>query len=123
MILESLTAALLPAIIDGVTGLVRRKIAPPVPLKPADHIALADADARRLEALAKLDAATGPVHTWVNDVRALQRPVAVAVILGAYVGSIATNQAPETVAQLGTFAQYVTFYLFGERALMKFKTP
>ena len=113
--------ALLPAAVDGVKNIIEAKTRPPVPLSPADQVALADADVRRIEALAQLDATAGPIHQWVNDIRALQRPAAVTVILGAYVyGSVAGLDAA-VVDRLADFASMVTFYLFGERAYRKMR--
>ena len=77
-----------------------------------------DADVRRLEALAKIDNATN-VHSWVNDVRAMQRPVVVASVLLSWIAVTAVPGADTgTVVMVSNMASAVFFYLFGERAYM-----
>ena len=120
MILETLVPALLPVATYGLRG-VFNKITGGAGAKPANTeevISLMEAETKRLEALAEIDAAAANVHAWVNDVRALQRPIAGFLIIGGYIGSFAFNADAQTINSLGTYAQMVTFYLFGDRTYM-----
>lgn len=107
-------AAFIPVISDGVRGVFARLTggAGARPQNVEEAIALQDADTARLTALAALDSA-GETYKWVNAVRALQRPFAVALVLGSYVGARFTlDVMPD---DLTAYASAVTFYLFGER--------
>lgn len=107
-------AAFIPVISDGVRGVFARFTggAGARPQNVEEAIALQDADTARLAALAALDQ-SGETYRWVNAVRALQRPVAVLLVLGSYVGARFTlDTMPD---DLTSFASAVTFYLFGER--------
>lgn len=130
MIPAVILSALLPAAGDLVKGMVSKlmgsKGAQPTNIEEVirlreQDIKEKDADVRRLEALSKLDQAEN-VHQWVNDVRALQRPVVVAIVLISWV--IASNN-PDTTAEtlevISTMAGSVFFYLFGERSYMYLK--
>ena len=124
-ILLSLVPALLPAITDGVRGLLARITggAGARPQNIAEVIQLMQADTARLQALASLDTPAGTVSVWVANVRAMQRPIACALVIGAYI--VAVNSAKTLPAgaldTLGTYAQMVTFYLFGDRSYAAFK--
>lgn len=116
LIATTLIPGLMPAVIDGcrsffswITG------GKTPPLTPEQQIAINNADIERLKALAALDQA-GDVHKWVNDVRALQRPTAVVIILFTWIGSYAVPDVPEQVRVLtAQLASSVVFYLFGDR--------
>lgn len=93
--------------------------------KPAnvqEAIQLMDAEVRRLEVIAKLDSTVGDVDKWVNNIRALQRPVAAGAIILAWIGVMATpGVAESTMAVVSNLASAVIFYLFGDRTYMYFK--
>ena len=120
--LEVLLPALLPVLGDGVRGLFN-KFTGGAGAKPAnvqEVVQLMDAETARLKVIAEIDSAEG-VSTWVANVRAMQRPVAVALILAAYVLAALTSDNEEMVNGLGAYAQMVTFYLFGDRTYAYFK--
>ena len=122
MILESLIPALLPVATDGIRGIFN-KLTGGAGAKPAnvsEVVTLMDAETKRLEALAKIDNAEG-VSQWVSNVRAMQRPVVSFLIIGAYVGSFALTDNADVINNIGTYAQMVTFYLFGDRTYMYMK--
>lgn len=123
MILESLIPALLPVATDGVRGLFNKMTggAGAKPANTTEVIALMEAETTRLKALAEIDSAASNVHAWVNDIRALQRPVASVMIIGGYITSFALTDNEGLIASLGTYAQMVTFYLFGDRTYMYMK--
>ena len=120
MFLEALIPALLPAATDGVRALFNKFTggAGAAPANVEEVVTLMQAETDRLQALAQIDSAASNVHAWVNDVRALQRPVAAAMIIGGYLASfwLATDQG--ITENHGTYAQMVTFYLFGDRSYM-----
>ncbi len=120
MIAETIVPALIPVATDGIRALINRFTggAGAKPANVEEVVTLMAAETQRLEALARLDQAGANVSTWVNNIRALQRPVAAAMIIGGYLGSfwLVTDQA--ITENLGTYAQMVTFYLFGDRTYM-----
>lgn len=123
-VLVTVLPALLPALIDGVRGLLSRLTggAGAKPQNVSEVIALMQADTARLAALAQLDAPGANVSPWVADVRAMQRPVACLAVIAAYVFAVFNTVPPDTLAGLGVYAQMVTFYLFGDRSYSYFKT-
>src|SRR4051812_19507861 len=115
-VLAAILPALIPAAADGLRGIFS-KITGASGARPqniAEVIKLMDADTARLQALAALDQ-PGGVHQWVADVRALQRPFAVALIVAAYFYALfASDRLPQsTLEGITQYAQMVTFYLFG----------
>lgn len=120
MFVEAIIPALIPVASDGMRALIN-KLTGGAGAKPAnvgEVVTLMEAETKRLEALAKIDQTGANVSAWVNNIRALQRPVAATMIIGGYLGSfwLVTDQA--ITANLGTYAQMVTFYLFGDRTYM-----
>ena len=88
----------------------------PKPTTVADLVSLRELDIRQFEALAKIDNAEG-ASRWVINIRALQRPLATAVIL-FYFGLSMYYPVPAVAAETISFlAQCAFFYLFGERTL------
>ena len=110
-------AALLPALTDGAKMIFGRFFGDANPKNVDDVIKLRASDVQRIEAMAKLDAA-GDVHRWVNDVRAMQRPIAVVLVVGAWIVSITTTVTPEVQVMTANLASCVVFYLFGDRTYL-----
>lgn len=108
---------LAPALIDGVRGLITRWTggAGAQPANVEEVIQIQQADTERLKALAELDQVSGDTSKWVNNIRAMQRPTAVAALLLTYGGVIYFEQPAEVVNQVASFAEMAVFYLFGER--------
>lgn len=123
-VLVTVLPALLPALIDGVRGLIARITggAGAKPQNVNEVIALMQADTARLQALAALDAPGANVSLWVADVRAMQRPLACLAVIVAYVFAVFNSLPQDTIAGLGVYAQMVTFYLFGDRSYSYFKS-
>lgn len=107
--------ALIPAAIDGFRSLIGLFTGgKTAPLTAEQRIQLMQADIERLKALAQLDQA-GDVHKWVNDVRALQRPAAVVIVLITWL-AVHFIQVDESVRVFtAELASSVIFYLFGDR--------
>jgi len=77
-----------------------------------------EADSKRLEVLAKLDS-VGEVSQWVNNTRALMRPVLGGMIVAAYVSTLYMPTVMDAIA--ANLASAVVFYLFGDRTYLHFK--
>lgn len=122
MILESLLPALIPVATDGIRSLVNKFTggAGAAPANVTEVIELMQAETARMQALATIDQA-GNVSQWVANVRALQRPIAVVLVISGYLGSMYMPVSVDTSAQLASYAQMATFYLFGDRTYMYFK--
>jgi hypothetical protein len=124
-LLTTLVPALLPALSDGMRGVIARFTgsAGAKPQNVTEVISLMQADTQRLQAIASLDTPSGPISVWVANIRALQRPIAVALVLGGYLYSLHyANTLPQTTLDtVSQYAQMVTFYLFGDRSYMYLK--
>jgi|CXWL01.1.fsa_nt_gi hypothetical protein len=116
----TILTAFIPVLSQGLRGLVN-KWTGGAGAKPAtvdEAIKLGDLDIRRLEALAKLDEASG-TSQWVANVRGIQRPVAVALVLLTYVIVVGTpSSSMATMDMVANLASSAMFYLFGDRTLM-----
>jgi len=125
----TILTALLPAATDGVRALINHfsggagakpmNVDETVKLMEA-QTAARDSDVKRLEALHTIDQVEN-VSQWVNNVRAMQRPVAVAVILATWVASCYITMPIELAQGISNMASSVVFYLFGERGYLKAK--
>lgn len=113
-LLTSVVPALLPAVSDGIRGLIAR-VTGGAGAKPAnvrEVIELMTAENQRLQILQQLDAA-GDVSRWVANLRALQRPALATWILVMYAGAVAMGAERGIIDQLAQAANMVMFYLFG----------
>lgn len=119
-LITTATAALLPALADGLRGLMGRISRGPAiqPQNMAEYIQVIEADTQRMHAMAELDS-TENTSRWVNNVRAMQRPTATAAIIAAYIFAIAIAAPPAVTFDIGTLAQMALFYLFGDRTLLR----
>lgn len=115
--LEVLIPALLPALGDGVRGLFNKLTgnSGSKPANVAEVIQLMEADTSRLRAIAEMEKG-GETYMWVEAVRKMQRPVAVGVIISAYVAAALFSDNQQMIDGLSIYAQMVTFYLFGDRS-------
>lgn len=119
-ILAALIPALIPAASDGIRGLIAKFTggAGARPQNVGEVVQLMQADTARLQAVAQLDAPSPNIAPWVANIRALQRPVAVVLIIAGYLYALhAANKLPAmTLEGIEQYAQMVTFYLFGDRS-------
>lgn len=108
--------AVLPALADGVRGLIARVSggAGAAPANVGEAIQLMEAETRRLQALADIDKA-GDVSRWVSNVRAMQRPAACGLIIVGYLVAVMAKADQRVLDDLALYARMVTFYLFGDR--------
>lgn len=119
ILLSAILPALLPAAADGLRGVFARITGGKgaLPANVGEVIQLMSAETERLRALAQLDTPTGEIHKWVASFRALQRPALSTLIIVGYFGAVyATDATQSTLDLMGSYAQMVTFYLFGDRA-------
>lgn len=123
LLLTTLVPALVPALADGVRGVVTKLTggAGAQPTSIAEVIQLMQAEVERIKALAALDSG-GETYKWVEAIRKLQRPVVAMGVLGAWIAcnvfSLGDAYSREITTQL---AQIVFSYLFGERAYLAAK--
>jgi hypothetical protein len=93
--------------------------------KPAnvdEVIKLMEAETKQLEARSKVGDTEGPTYPWVIAVIKLQRPIIVYLTLLSFLSmSIFDLGSPETQENVAMMSAVVTMWLYGERALMKFK--
>lgn len=89
------------------------------PSNTSEEVDLKQADTARLEALAKLDNAVG-ASTWVVNVRAMQRPIVVFIVLltWALMTLGIVHMSLQSYVITANLASSVIFYLFGDRSLM-----
>lgn len=123
LLLTTLVPALLPAVADGVRGVVAKITgsAGANPQNVDEQVSLMQANTERLKALADLDKPAGEISQWVADLRGSARYIATfAVILNGIVQS-AIGSDPETVALSFQLAQGGFFYLFGDRVYINMK--
>jgi hypothetical protein len=118
----TILTAFIPVIQHGIKAAIN-KFTDGAGVKPAtvdDAVKLADIDIRRLEAIARLDEVQG-ASQWVQNIRGLQRPIAVGIVLLMYVATL-SPQVPEDVhTNIANLATAVIFYLFGDRTYLYIK--
>jgi hypothetical protein len=117
--ITTILSSLLPSIGYAFKRIVDYKTGGRKPSNSSEEVASREADVKLLEAIAKLDAAEG-ASKWVVNVRAMQRPLVVFVVLINWtlmtLGIVPVDlQMYVIVANL---ASSVMFYLFGDRTLM-----
>lgn len=118
-LLSAILPALLPAAADGLRGIFSRITGGKgaLPQNIGEVVQIMNAETDRMRALAQLDTPTGELYKWVSSFRALQRPaLSTLIILGYMIAVFASDASQETLDMLGSYAQMVTFYLFGDRA-------
>lgn len=122
-LLTGLVPALLPAVADGIRGVIGRFTggAGARPQNIDEAVKWSQAEVERLKALAELDAPGENISRWVADLRASARYIAVyLVILNAIVQSM-IHADPSVVGPSWQLAQGAFFYLFGDRVYMHIK--
>jgi hypothetical protein len=85
-----------------------------------EQIKLNASEVERINAVAKLDNSEG-ASTWVVNIRSLQRPIAVIIILGTW--SVVALQGQIDKSVLENLASCCMFYLFGYLPTMSISLP
>lgn len=87
-VLSMILPALVPAVADGIKGLMRRWSGgdPAEPQNAEERISLMEAETERLKAMAELDRPAGEISRWVADLRASFRYVLAGLIIAGAVG-------------------------------------
>lgn len=116
----SLAAFFGPLVMEGGKALIQRFISPDR-VKPAtipEAIALMQAETERFRAINDAGG-TEPSYPWVAAIIRLQRPFVVTCTMLAFsaVAAGAWEPDPLTADMVGSFAQAIAFYLFGDRTL------
>jgi hypothetical protein len=121
----TILTAFIPVIQKGLSAIINKKLGDRDGAKPAtieETVKLGELEIRKLEALASIDSVSG-TSKWVSDVRGIQRPVAVALILLTYVTCVLNpNTVQATMDLAANLASSAMFYLFGDRTLMYIST-
>ena len=120
----TILTAFIPLLQSGAKALIKKisgkdsAAADVVPQTVDDAIKLGELDIRRLESIASLDSVSG-ASTWVSNVRGIQRPAAVLVVLTTYAACVFNPDiAQSTLDMVANLASSAMFYLFGDRTLM-----
>lgn len=119
----TLLTAFMPMITDVVRAGVNRLTggAGAQPANVSEAIQLMEADVKRMQAMAELDKVEN-TSQWVNDVRAMQRPVAVTLVLIVWMGVVFTPSVNDEVLNIvSNLASAAVFYLLGDRTYLYFK--
>jgi hypothetical protein len=117
-LLSMIIPALIPMFSDTVRGIVNKLTggSGAKPANVAEAIQLMDAETKRLEAVAKLDAPPANISKWVGDLRASTRYIiAIIVVLNAVATVYVPGLQEEYVDMSITLAGSVWSFLFGER--------
>jgi hypothetical protein len=121
----TILTAFIPILQQGAAAVIR-KVTGSDGTKPAtveEVVKLGELEIRKLEAIAAIDSAAGAAP-WVANVRGIQRPLAVGLILLTYVVCVGTpGVAQETLNLVANLASSAMFYLFGDRTLMYINSP
>lgn len=121
----SLLALLLPSLVpvatDAVRGLIGRFTmgAGSQPQNVNERIALMEAEAKKLAALAALDAPGGNIAPWVANFRASFRYFAIAFILISTVAAVFSEIDEAVLAVLLDLSGACMSFIIGERMYLK----
>jgi hypothetical protein len=122
-LLTLLLPALMPALADGVRGVVAKFTggAGAQPQSVAEAIQLMEANTARAQALAVLDNPGGAVSRWVANLRGCYRYVITgAIVLGAIPAAIVAPEAAGTLILLELAGASMSF-IIGERMYLQLK--
>lgn len=122
----TLLTAFMPMITDGARGLIN-KFTGGAGAKPAnveEAIQMIDADIKKLQAMAELDKVGDNVSQWVSNIRAMQRPVFVSLIMVSWLVMLFIHgdiNPDEVIRITSNLASSAAFYILGDRTYMYFK--
>ena len=111
----TILSAFIPTIASVVTRVVDHFTGGPQPQSVKEQIDLNDSEVKKLQALSQFDSSDGASY-WVVNIRALQRPIAVFLILGVWGLLASVHGVSITLVQ--DLASSAVFYLFGDRTQM-----
>lgn len=121
--LTTLLPALLPALGDGIRGVIAKFTgsAGASPQNVDEAIKLMQAQTDKLRAIAEIDKPSGNASPWVTNLRESSRYIATfAVLLNAALQS-AFNPNPAHVVMSLELASSAFFFLFGDRVYLHLK--
>ena len=114
--------SLIPHFASGVGRLIDKVTGGAKPANVDEEVKLMNATTQKLQALAQLDS-PGDCHKWVNDIRALMRPVLSLLILVGFFIALFSHVDNTLVRYVYMLVEGVVFYMFGERTLLRMKDP
>lgn len=122
-ILSILLPALLPAVSDGLRGLIARFTggAGAQPQNVAETIQLMQAQTERVKALAELDALGQGASRWVVDLRGAFRYLAVGGILASTMAGVYAGLDPVPMAVMLELSGACMSFIIGERMYLGIK--
>lgn len=122
LLLTTALSALLPAAVDGIKSFIGSKTGnKPAVLTAEDYSKVVDADIRKLEVLSKLDSPGGETSKWANNLRSVQRPAVVMLVLLAWLYGAVFGLPGDVFQTVSQLASTVFFYLFGDRTNLYLK--
>lgn len=122
----TIATSLIPVVTYGVKRVIGSLTGGPVPQTVDDVIRLKELDVRQFEALSQADQTPSNESRWVSNLRALQRPIVVYLIMLTFLGSVAYYSILGTIDYndllnfLTNMTASVIFYLFGDRSFYYF---
>jgi hypothetical protein len=122
-LLTLLLPALVPVLADGARGLFSRftGAAGALPQNVGEQIQLMQAQTARVEALARLDAAAGPIAPWVANLRASFRYFAVGGIVLSTLAGVFMGLDAALLALLLDLTGATMSFIIGERMYLHLK--
>lgn len=123
-LLTLLLPALMPALSDGIRGIVTRISggAGALPQNVDDKIKLMQAETAKLQALAQLDTPAGNLSQWVADLRGSFRYLAVSgIVLATLAGVFSGIDAGALLVLLDLSGACMSF-IIGERMYLRLKS-
>lgn len=121
MIIESIIAAFVPALIESGKQFIQSKIGGVRATTVDEQIKLDQNEVAKLEALAKLDNPGGTPSQWVIDLRGSARYLGALAVVCSGIVVLFVAGIPEPIQQLGIEAANIAFgFLFGSRIVSNF---
>lgn len=119
-LLTTILPALLPALGDGIRGVIAKLTgsAGAAPQNVDEAIKLMQAQTEKLRALGEIDKPSGRASLWVTNLRESSRYIAVFVVLVNAALQTAFNDNPAHVLLSLELASSAFFFLFGDRVYL-----
>ena len=122
-LLTTVVPALLPAVGDGVRGIIAKFTgsAGAAPQNVEEQVTLIEAQTRQLQVIAELDKPQGNISQWVANLRASARYIAVFLVIFNGMLQAGFNDNEAMVILSLDMASSGFFFLFGDRVYLHLK--
>jgi hypothetical protein len=123
LLATTLVPALIPALSDGVRGLISKFTggAGAKPQNVDEAIKLMTIEMERMKILAELDKPSGMASKWVYDLRESARYIAVYLCVLNWIGQSYIGTDAVVMDMSANLAQAAVFFLFGDRVYLHLK--